>query len=105
MKKPIILLSLLLTVAGSTVWAHGTEQHILGTVTAVRDGHLEVKTPKGETVSVQLTDQTRYRKKGELARSLPQTGDRVVIDITKNGPSLVATEVQFAGAKKSGAIK
>jgi len=105
MKRAIIILSFLLTIAGSTAWAHGTEQHVLGTVTAVREDHLEVKTPKGETISVELTDQTRYRQKGESARSLPQTGDRVVIDIAKNGPSMVAIEVQFAEQKKSGIEK
>ena|SRR5690349_22041052 len=105
MKRAAIILSMLFTVAGSTAWAHGTEQHVLGTVTAVREDHLEVKTPKGETVSVELTDQTRYRQKGESARSLPQTGDRVVIDIAKDGPSLVAIEVQFAEQKKAGTVK
>ena len=105
MKRAAIILSMCFTLAGSTAWAHGTEQHVLGTVTAVREDHLEVKTPKGETVSVELTDQTRYRQKGEAARSLPQTGDRVVIDIAKDGPSLVAIEVQFAEQKKAGTVK
>lgn len=105
MRRAAIILSLLVTVAGSTAWGHGTEQHVLGTVTAVGDDRLEVKTPKGETVSVELTDQTRYRQKGDAARSLPQTGDRVVIDIAKNGPSLIAIEVQFAEQKKSGTGK
>ena len=105
MKRAAIILSMFFTLAGSTAWAHGTEQHVLGTVTAVREDHLEVKTPKGETVSVELTDQTRYRQKGESARALPQTGDRVVIDIAKDGPSLVAIEVQFAEQKKAGTVK
>ena len=105
MKRAAIILSMLFTVTSSTAWAHGTEQHVLGTVTAVREDHLEVKTPKGETVSVELTDQTRYRPRGESARSLPQTGDRVVIDIAKDGPSLVAIEVQFAEQKKAGTVK
>lgn len=105
MRRTAIILSLLLTVVGSTAWAHGTGQHVLGTVTAVRNGHLEVKTPKGETISVELTDETRYRQKGDLAKSQPQVGDRVVIDITKNGESLVAIEVQFAEQKKAGTMK
>ena len=101
MRKAGIILSLLLAIAGSPAWGHGAGQHVLGTVTAIHDGHLEVKTPKGETVSVELTDRTRYRQKGDSAKSLPQVGDRVVIDFTKSGRSLVATEIQFAEQKKS----
>lgn len=106
MKKAAIILALLLGLAESTAWAHGTEQHVLGTVTAIQDGVLHVKTRTGETVSVETDAQTRYRRKGESAtRSMPHVGDRVVIDIAKRSGALVATEVQFAGDQKSGAKK
>jgi D-serine deaminase-like pyridoxal phosphate-dependent protein len=100
MRKAAMILSLLLTVTGSMAWAHGAGQHVLGTVTVMGNGHLEVRTSKGETVSVELNDQTRYRSKGDPTRSLPQVGDRVVIDIAKSGQSLLAIEIQFSGKKK-----
>jgi Domain of unknown function (DUF5666) len=100
MKKAAVILSLLLTVAGSMAGAHEAGQHVMGTVTAIANGHLEVKTPKGEAVSVEVNDQTRYRSKGDSAKSLPQVGDRIVIDIAKSGGSLLATEIQFSGKKK-----
>jgi hypothetical protein len=105
MRKAAVIVSLLLTVAGSMAWAHEAGQHVMGTVTAIANGHLEVKTPKGEAVSVEVNDQTRYRSKGDSAKSLPQVGDRVVIDITTSGGSLLATEIQFSGKKKSEAAK
>jgi hypothetical protein len=105
MRKAAVIVSLLFTVAGSMAWAHEAGQHVMGTVTAIADGHLEVKTPKGESISVEVNDQTRYRSKGDPAKSLPQVGDRVVIDIATSGGSLLATEIQFSGKKKSEVAK
>ena len=100
MKKTALITALLLTFVASAVWAHGTGQHVLGIVTAVHADRLEVQTPQGQSVSVEVNDRTRYRPKGPLARSSPQVGDRVVIDTAKHGDALIATEVQFANGKK-----
>lgn len=79
--------------------AHGTGQHIMGTVTAISETRLEVRTQKGQNLSVQLTDKTEFRARGkETAGAKPQVGDRVVIDATGKGEDLTATEVLFATA-------
>lgn len=80
--------------------AHGTGQHVLGTVTAIDATHVEVKTPQGATVSVLLTNTTHYRAKGKPDAGLqPQIGDRVVIETTNSGETLTATEIQFSTVK------
>ncbi len=86
-------------------FAHGTGQHVLGTVMAIDATHIEVKTQKGTTVSVALTKQTRFKEKGNPKSSEPPSvGDRVVIEATKDEKdkkSLIATEVHYSAAKKA----
>ena len=80
--------------------AHGTGEHVLGIVTAIDTTRVDVTTPKGATVTVRLTDRTRYRAKGTPGSpSLPQVGDRVVIETIKTGEVLTATEIQFTSGK------
>lgn len=96
------MLSLALVLIGITTGAsaHGRGQHVLGIITAIDATHVEVKTPKGGTVSVQLTNTTYYRTKGKPGSPpLPQVGDRVVIDVTGTGETLTATEIQFSSGK------
>lgn len=84
-------------------WAHGTGQHVLGTVTAIDGQHIEVKTSKGATVSVNLTKDTRFKQKGNpKATQPPAVGDRVVIEAIKDETDkrvLTATEVYYSAAK------
>ena len=88
----------------ATVWAHGSGQHVLGTVTAIDGTHIEVKTPKGAMISVQLTKQTRFKEKGNPSSTEPPAiGDRVVIEATKDKKTLTATEVHYSAAKKAAA--
>jgi hypothetical protein len=84
----------------ATAWAHGTGQHVLGTVTAIDDKHLEIKTPKGAVVRVELNKSTRFKdKKDPKATQPPSVGDRVVVEATKENKILTATEVIYASAK------
>jgi len=100
----ILVLTFAWTFATPLAWAHGSDQHVLGTVTLIDATHVEVKTPKGKTVDVQINKQTRFREKGNpKGKNLPQVGDRVVIEATKDNGSLIATEVHFSSAKKPAA--
>jgi len=99
-----LLLAFALLLFSSPAWAHGSGQHVLGTVTAIDDSHIEVKTQKGAMVSVKVTKQTRFKEKGNPAsRELPVIGDRVVIEATKEAKTLTATEVNYSSAKKAAA--
>ena len=82
------------------VAAHGSGQHVLGVVTAIDTVHIEIKTPKGQSVSVRLTDKTHYKAKNlRRTKSSPQVGDRVVIEAEKDETGLIATEVHFSDSK------
>ena len=95
-KLAAILIVILTVFAVSQVKAH-EGQHVMGTVTTISASQLEVKTPKGETVSVQVTNKTRYHSKSNpTANGLPRVGDRVVMDVIKEGSLLRATEIEFA---------
>ncbi len=92
-------------VTGLPIWAaaHGSGQHVLGTVTAIDTTHMEVKTPKGESVSVQLTDKTKYTSKIlRRPKGPPQVGDRVAAEVEASAGGLVATEVHFSNAAPKG---
>jgi Domain of unknown function (DUF5666) len=85
----------------TTAFAHGTGQHVLGTVTAIDATHIEVKTPKGRTVDVQVNKHTRFKEKGHpKGANLPTVGDRVVIEATKDDKVLRATEIHFSAARR-----
>ncbi len=96
-----LVLAFALVFTSSAAWAHGSGQHVLGTVTAIDGTHIEVKTPKGKVVSVTLTKQTRFKAKDNPSSTeLPVIGDRVVIEATKDKKTLTATEVHYSAAKK-----
>ena len=95
------LLAIIFVVTATTAFAHGPGQHVLGTVTAIDQKHLEIKTQKGAIVEVQLNKQTRFKEKGNpKGTSLPAVGDRVVVEAVKDNNILTATEVHFSAAKK-----
>lgn len=82
-------------------FAHGTDQHVLGTVTAIDATHVEVKTPMGGTVDVRVNKQTQFKEKNNpKGANVPVVGDRVVIKATKNDKLLLATEIHFSSATR-----
>ena len=98
-------LRLILTLACLSIstasFAHGTDQHVLGTVTAIDARHVEVKTPKGGTVDVLVNKQTQFKEKSNPKGSnVPVVGDRVVIKATKDNKVLLATEIHFSAATR-----
>jgi hypothetical protein len=97
-KFPRLLLSaLVMLLIPAWVAAHGTGQHVLGTVTVIDATHMEVKTPKGDSVSVQLTDKTKYISKiMRRPKGPPLVGDRVVAEVETSSAGWVANEVHFS---------
>ena len=96
----LVLIAYCLTLT-STAFAHGTGQHVLGTVVAIDATHVEVKTQKGATVDVQINKQTRFKEKDHpKSTNLPTVGDRVVVEAIKDEKTLTATEVHFSSIKK-----
>ena len=100
----MLSLALAFALTSTLALAHGDSQHVLGTVTVIDPSHMEVKTPKGKTVEVQLNKQTRFKEKGNpKGANLPAVGDRVVVEATKDNKKLTAIEVHFSTTKKPAA--
>lgn len=100
------LIVVALIVMCTPVWvaAHGSGQHVLGVVTVIDATHMEIKTPKGQSVSVRLTDKTTYKVKNlRRPKSPPQVGDRVVVEAEKDAKGLIATEVHYSDSKPKAA--
>jgi hypothetical protein len=89
-------LGLLLFVSLTPVMAHDGHTHrIMGTITAIDGKHLEVKTPGGENLSIQINDKTLVtRAKRKITLGQVKKGGRVVVDIGNGEDPLVAREIQ-----------
>ena len=86
-------------------FARGADLHVLGSIMAIDATHVEIKTPKGQSVNVQLNKQTRYKDESNpKGANRPAVGDRVVIAATKGEKKganlLVATEIHFSSTKR-----
>jgi hypothetical protein len=103
MVKRIGMLSVFIVLFFHTpVFAHGGGLHIMGTVADKDAQHVIVKTKDGKTHSVQVNDQTTYRKGKATATSADlQVGDRVVVHTTGKGDPLTAGEIHFSSPGKA----
>ena len=82
-------------------FAHGTDQHVLGTIMAINATHVEIKTPKGQSVDVRVNKKTKYKDANNpKGANVPEVGDRVIIKATKDDKVLLATEIHFSAAKR-----
>jgi hypothetical protein len=95
MKRRIVVVSLFLTFA-ATAFAHGNEEHLMGTVTAVVNNIITVKTTTGKLTEVSITEKTTFSRAGQMAELKDiKVGERVVIHAKKTGDRLEATTVQL----------
>lgn len=82
-------------------FAHGTDQHVLGTIMAINATHVEIKTSKGQSVDVRVNKKTQYKDANNpKGANMPEVGDRVIIKATKDNKVLLATEIHFSAAKR-----
>jgi hypothetical protein len=80
-------------------FAHGGMEHIMGTVTAISDHSLSVKTSNGAVTAVEFDSETRFTKGDDDATvGDVQVGSRVVIHAHKHDNSLHAAEVKIGKA-------
>ncbi len=86
------------------VLAHQAHTHVMGVVAELDADHIVVKNAEGITTSIALTDDTKYRKgKTAASRADLKIGDRAVVEATKRGDRMIASEVRFSsgGGKKA----
>ncbi|MGA3092835.1 MAG: DUF5666 domain-containing protein [Terriglobales bacterium] len=98
-----IVALLCMTVMSSFCFAHGNEQHVMGTVIKVSQESVTVETHTKATVEVMISSNTKFSKNGApTAPSDLHVGDRVVIHamFMKDG-KLMAHTIQVGVAKTS----
>ena len=85
--------------------AYGADQHVLGAIMAINAAQIEIKTTKGQSVSLRVDKNTRYKDESNpKGATRPAVGDRVVIMATKSEKkgdnTLIATEIYFSSIKR-----
>jgi hypothetical protein len=98
-----IVTLLCIAVMSSFAFAHGDEQHVMGTAIKVSPESVTVETKTKATVEVMITSDTKFSKNGApVAPSDLHIGDRIVIHAMpmKDG-KLMAHTVQIGVAKAS----
>lgn len=99
MKRTVAVVSLLFALS-LMVLAHGKEKHLMGTVTSISDTSITVETTAKKSVTVDVTDKTKFEKSSAAATQKDlKIGDKVVIHAAVSGDKLVANEVHFGTMK------
>ena len=81
MYRWIVLLALSLGLLAGTAFPHGDAEHIAGTVAAIENDHVTLKTPDGKTVTFMVLPTTKYfREKAVVTKADLTVGTRVVVD-------------------------
>lgn len=107
MKVRTVVLLVCMTLAAGAAWAHGGEEHVLGTVSSVSPASITVKTTAGKMVTVGVVPETTFSK-AKVAMKVGdlKVGDRVVIHAKEpQEGTLVADTVEFTTPAGSHAIK
>src|SRR6266496_2815626 len=101
MKRTIVVVTLLFVLSLGAL-AHGKEKHVMGTVTNISENSITVETTAKKSVSVEVTDKTKFEKSGSPATIKDlKVGDKVVVHADVSDNKLVANEVQFGAKAKS----
>lgn len=104
--KRTITVTALLFVLSLMAFAHGKEKHLMGKVTSITDSSITVQTADKKSVTVDLSDKTKFEKSGAPATLKDlKVGDKVVVHADSEGDKLVATEVHFGPKKATHAME
>ena len=101
--RKVILVLFAVLLSSNTLFGHGNEKHVMGTVTAITAGSISVETTAHQVQTVQITSGTKFVRSGNPSSiSELKVGDRVVIHAKPSGDKLDATEVKSGTQPKSG---
>jgi hypothetical protein len=99
MKRIVAVVTLLFALSLMAL-AHGNEKHVMGKVTGISDSSITVETTAKKSVTVEVSDKTKFEKSGAAATLKDlKIGDKVVIHADVSGGKLVANEVRFGAMK------
>ena len=101
MKRTVAVVALVFAFSFMAL-AHGKEKHVMGSVTSISDSSITVETTAKKSVTVEVSDKTKFEKSGAAATLKDlKVGDKVVIHADTSGDKLVANEVHFGAKAKS----
>ena len=100
-----LIIAFLCLFISTASFAYGADQHVLGAIMAIDAAQIEIKTTKGQSVSLRVDKNTRYKDESNpKGATRPAVGDRVVIMATKSEKkgdnTLIATEIYFSSIKR-----
>src|SRR6266516_6290294 len=99
MKRTVAIVTLLFAVS-LMAFAHGKEKHVMGKVTSISDSSITVETTAKKSVTVDVSEKTKFEKSGSPATLKDlKVGDKVVVHADVSGAKLVANEVHFGAMK------
>src|SRR5437773_11060088 len=85
MKRTFAVATLLFALSVMAL-AHGKEKHVMGKVTSISDASITVETTAKKSVTVEVTDKTKFEKSGASATLKDvKVGDKVVIHADVSG--------------------
>ena len=98
MKARVLILVACISLIAAAAYAHGDEEHVIGTVASVTVDSITVKTTANALVVVSVVPQTTFTKNKAAAKLVDlKVGDRVVIHAKEpTEGKLVADTVQFS---------
>ena len=99
MKRTLAVATLLFALSLMAL-AHGKEKHVMGKVTSISDSSITVETTAKKSVTVEVSEKTKFEKSGSPAALKDlKVGDKVVVHADVSGDKLVANEVHFGAMK------
>jgi hypothetical protein len=101
MKRILTMAAMFTTLlTAAPVFAHEGHDHVMGTVTRVEKGRIEIKGTDGKNVAVAVTASTVYTKGKDLAALADvKPGVRVAVEATEGKAGLEAMEVKMGNAE------
>ncbi|HEY6348373.1 MAG TPA: DUF5666 domain-containing protein [Candidatus Angelobacter sp.] len=102
--KKILAIPAVILLFAFLAFAHGNEEHVIGTVASVSPNSITVHTLKNENKEVAITGKTTFEgQNGPAKWEDVKVGDRVVIHADKDGNKLIAHTVRFSTAQPAAA--
>jgi hypothetical protein len=100
----VILAVWTVLILATMLWAHGDEQHVMGTVLKIDGTSISVKATDGSVKVVMAMTETKFVKNGAAAKLEDlKVGDRVVMHARPMGDMMHATEVKIGEISKEAA--
>jgi hypothetical protein len=108
MHKRLIVLLAAFVLSAAVVYAHGGNDHLTGTITAIEGDHIQIKDQAGKSVMVMVVKTTKYLKDEKASTKADlKVGTRILVDAKMDEKMKMysAEEIHIGVADKAPAPK